>query len=153
MEGHAKAVPQMEEVSMRKLIVLAVIGALALMAAPAAFAGNGNGNDGKKKAVVNYSLRGNVTAVDAGDGVVTVTVVKANAAARAYKGKTVDLKVAGTTLYYERTVDGERVAVTLDDISAGDRVTSTGKLTKTTGAFTAKRITIALPFGTCLPTG
>jgi len=138
----------MWEVSMRKLIVLAVVAALALMAAPAAFAGNGQG--GSKKTVVNYSLSGNVTAVDADNGVVSVTVVKANSAARAFKGKTVDLKVAATTLYYERTVDGERVAVTLADISAGDRITSNGKLTKATGTFDAKRITIALPVGTCL---
>jgi hypothetical protein len=135
---------------MRKLVVLAVVAALALLAvAPAALAGNGNGAGGSKATVVNYSISGNVTAVDA-NGVVSVTVVKANKAARAYKGKTVDLKVATTTLYYERTADGERVAVTLADISAGDRITSTGKLTKATGAFAAKRITIALPIGTCL---
>ena len=133
---------------MRKLIVLAVVVALALLVVPAAFAGNGNG--GSKKAVVNYSLSGNVTAVDADNGVVSVTVVKANRAARAYKGQTVDLMVATTTLYYERTADGERVAVTLADIAAGDRITSSGKLTKATGAFNAKRITIALPVGTCL---
>jgi len=136
----------------KKLIVLAVVIALALVAAPAAFAGNGNGNGGARKAVVNYSLSGNVTAVDAENGIVSVTVVKANRAARAYKGKTVELKVAAATLYYERTAEGERVAVTLADISAGDRVTSTGKLTRATGAFSAKRITIALPIGTCLPT-
>jgi hypothetical protein len=136
-----------------KLIILTVVIALALVAAPAAFAGNGNGNGngGSKKAVVNYSLSGNVTAVDAENGVVAVTVVKANKAARAYKGKTVELKVSATTLYYERLADGTRVAVTLADISAGDRVTSNGRLTKATGAFSAKRITIALPIGTCLP--
>ena len=137
---------------MRKLIVLAVVVALALLVVPAAFAGNGAGNGGSKKAVVNYSLSGTVTAVDADNGVVSVTVVKANKAARAYKGQTVDLTVAATTLYYERTADGERVAVTLADIAAGDRITSTGKLTKAIGAFSAKRITIALPVGTCLTT-
>jgi hypothetical protein len=135
---------------MRKLIVLAVVVALALLVVPAALAGNGPGNGGSKAAVVNYSLSGNVTAVDADNGVVSVTVVKANKAARGYKGETVDLKVAATTLYYERTADGERVAVTLADITAGDRITSSGKLTKATGAFSAKRITIALPVGTCL---
>ena len=141
---------------MRKLLVLAVVVALALVAAPAALAGNGNGNGngngqgGSKAAVVNYSLSGNVTAVDAANGVVSVTVLKSNKAARTYKGKTVDLKVATTTLYYERTADGERVAASLTDISAGDRITSTGRLTKATGAFNAKRITIALPIGTCL---
>lgn len=135
---------------MRKLIVLAVVVALALLVVPAAFAGNGPG--GSKAAVVNYSLRGNVTAVDADNGIVSVTVVKASKAARGYKGDTVDLKVAATTLCYERTADGERIAVTLPDISAGDRITSTGKLTKATGAFSARRITIALPLGTCLIT-
>jgi hypothetical protein len=136
----------------KKLVVLAVVVALALMAAPAALAGNGNGKGGSKKAVVNYSLSGNVTAVDAENGIVSVTVVKANKAARAFKTKTIDLKVAATTLYYERAADGTRVAVTLTDIEAGDRITSTGKLAKATGVFSAKRITIALPIGTCLPT-
>ena len=101
---------------------------------------------------MNYSLSGNVVAVDADNGIVSVTVVKANRAARGYKGDTVDLRVASTTLYYERTVDGERVAVTLTDISAGDRINSTGKLTKATDTFKAKCITIALPLGTCLTT-
>jgi hypothetical protein len=144
----------MWEVLMRKLLVLAAVVALALVVVPVALAGNGNGTGtgqgGSKAAVVNYSLSGNVTAVDADSGVVSVTVLKANKAARAYKGKTVDLLVTSTTLYYERTADGERVAVSLADISAGDRITSTGKLTKATGAFSAKRITIALPVGTCL---
>ncbi len=139
---------------MRKLLVLALVLALALVAAPAALAGNGHGNGngqgGSKAAVVNYSISGNVIAVDAADGVVSVTVLKANKAARTHKGKTVDLKVATTTLYYQRTADGERVAVSLADVSAGDRITSTGRLTKATGAFNAKRITIALPIGTCL---
>jgi hypothetical protein len=145
---------------MRKLIALAAVVALALVAVPAALAGNGSGTGtgtctgtgtgqgGSRAAVANYSLSGTVTAVD--NGVVTVTVRKANKAARAYKGKTVDLAVTSTTLYYERTVDGERVAVSLADISAGDRITSSGKLVKATGAFSAKRITIALPIGTCL---
>jgi hypothetical protein len=143
---------------MKKLIVLAVVVAFALAVVPAALAGNGkgkaygHGQGGSRAALVNYSLSGNVTAVDADGGVVTVTVLKANRAARAYKGESVDLKVSATTLYYERTADGERVAATLADISVGDRITSTGKLVKATSAFSAKRITIALPLGTCLAT-
>jgi hypothetical protein len=135
----------------KKLVLLAVAVALALMAAPSALAGNGNGTGGSKKTVVNYSLSGNVTMVDAENGIVSVTVVKANKSARAFATRTVDLKVAATTLYYEHAADGTRVAVTLADIEAGDRITSTGKLTKATGAFSARRITIALPIGTCLP--
>ena len=103
---------------MRKLIVLAVVVALALLVVPGRFAGNGAGNGGSKAAVVNYSLSGNVTVVDAANGMVSVTVVRTNRAARVYKGHTVDLKVATTTLYYERTVDGERVAVTFADIAS-----------------------------------
>jgi hypothetical protein len=61
---------------MRQLIVPAVVVAPALPVAPAAVAGNGNG--GSKKAVVDYSLSGNETAVDADNGVVSVSVVKAN---------------------------------------------------------------------------
>ena len=149
---------------MRRLIVLAVVVALALLIVPAAFAGNGPGGSGgsggcggsngsgPQAAVVNYSLSGNVTAVDADNGIVSVTVVRANKAARGYKGETVDLRVASTTLYYERTADGERVAVMLTDISVGDRITSSGKLTKATDTFQAKCITIALPLGTCLNT-
>ncbi len=133
---------------MRKLIVLAVVIALALVVAPAALAGNGHG--GSKASVVTYSLSGNVTAVDADNGVVSVTVVRANRAARGFKGDVVDLKVAATTRLYERTADGDLVVVQLADISAGERITSMGSLKKTTGAFSAKRITIALPIGTCL---
>jgi hypothetical protein len=150
---------------MRRLIVLAVVAALALLVVPAAFAGNGNrggtcgggsnggnGQGGAKATTANYSLSGDVTAVDAENGVVTVTVAKANRAARAFVGKSVALKVSATTLFYERTTDGERVTATLSDIATGDRITSAGKLTKATSTFAARRITIALPVGTCLAT-
>ena len=133
---------------MRKLIILAVVIALALMVAPAALAGNGHG--GSKASVVTYSLSGNVTTVDADNGVVSVTVVRANKAARGFKGDVVDLKVAATTRLYERTADGDLVVVQPADISAGERITSMGTMKKTTGAFNAKRITIALPIGHCL---
>jgi hypothetical protein len=153
---------------MRKLIVPAVVLALALLVvAPAALAGNGGGTGtctgtctgagagtgqgGAKATVVNYSVSAKVTAVDADNGVVTATVLRANRAARAYEGQSVDLKVAATTLYYE-IVDGEKVTATFADIAVGDRITSTGKLDKVVKTFSAKRITIALPIGTCLPT-
>lgn len=127
---------------MRQLIVPAVVVAPALPVAPAAVAGNGSG--GSEKAVVDYSLSGNETAVDADNGVVSVSVVKADKAARAYDGETVDLKVATTTLHHERTADCERVAVTLADITASDRITSSGTFDEATGTFSTKGITIAL---------
>lgn len=141
---------------MKKLLMLIAVVAMALVIVPAAFAGNGNGQGGgagSKATVVNYSLSGTVTAVDAEAGAITVTIVKANKAARAYKGKTVTLNVAATTLLNERTADGDLVAATIADFAAGDRVTSTGRLDRTDAAapiFTAKRVTIALPLGTCL---
>ncbi len=109
----------------------------ALPVAPAAVAGNGSG--GSEKAVVDYSPSGNETAVDADNGVVSVSVAKADKAARAYNGETVDLKVATTTLHRGRTADCERVAVTLADITAGDRITSPGKLDKAAGTSAQRR--------------
>jgi len=144
---------------MKKLLILLVVVAMVLVVAPAAFAGNGNGNGngdgtgnggGSKATVVNYSLSGTVTAVGADS--ITLTVVKGNKAARAYKGQTVTLKVTATTLLYERTADRELVAATLADFAAGDRVNSSGTLDRSNAAapvFTAKRATIALPVGTC----
>ncbi len=141
---------------MKKLLILMVVVAMVLVVAPAAFAGNGNGNGngkggGSKATVVNYSLSGTVTAVGADS--ITLTVVKGNKAARAYKGQTVTLNVTAATLLYERTADRELVAAALADFAAGDRVNSSGTLNRSNAAapvFTAKRATIALPVGTCL---
>lgn len=141
---------------MKKLLMLIAVVAMALVVAPAAFAGNGNGHGGgagSKATVVNYSLSGTLTAVDAEAGAITVTVVKANRAARTYKGKTVKLNVTTMTLLRERTADGDLVVAALTDFAAGDRVTSAGRLNRSDAAapvFTAKRVTIALPVGTCL---
>ena len=143
---------------MKKLVMLIAVVAMVLVVVPAAFAGNGNGNGkgggaGSKATVVNYSLSGTVTAADADAGTITVTVVKGNKAARAYKGQTITLNVTATTLLNERTTDGDLVAAALADFAAGDRVTSTGSLNRADAAapvFTAKRVTIALPLGTCL---
>ena len=115
-------------------------------------AGAGNGA-ASKRTIVNYSLSGKVTAVDAEAGAITVTVVKGNKAARPYKGQTITLNVTATTLLRERTVDGDLVVVTLADFAVGDRVNSAGRLNRadaTAPVFTAKRVTIALPLGTCL---
>ncbi len=145
---------------MKKLLILLVVVAMVLVVAPAAFAGNGNGNGGgngggkgggSKATVVKYSLSGTVTAVGADS--ITLTVVKGNKAARAYKGQTVTLNVTAASLLYERTADRELVAATLADFAAGDRVNSSGTLDRSNAAapvFTAKRATIALPVGTCL---
>jgi hypothetical protein len=145
---------------MRKLIVLIAAVAMVLMVAPAAFAGNGSGtgggnggsgNGGSKKTVVNYSLSGTVTSVD--ESSIDVTILKGNAKVRAYKGDTVTLKLTATTRLYERTVDGELVVVTLADFAAGDRITSVGSLNRSDPAapvFTAKRVNITLPIGTCI---
>lgn len=143
---------------MKKLLMLLVVAAMVLVVVPAAFAGNGKGNGngkgkggGSKATVVNYSLSGTVTAVGADS--ITLTVVKGNKAARAYKGQTVTLNVTATTLLYERTADRELVAATLADFAAGDRVNSSGTVDRSNAAapvFTARRATIALPVGTCL---
>jgi hypothetical protein len=146
---------------MKKLLILLVVVAMVLVVAPAAFAGNGNGNGdgtgngggnggGSKATVVNYSLSGTVTEVGADS--ITLTVVKGNKAARAYKGQTVTLNLTAATLLYERTADRELVAATLADFAVGDRVNSSGTLDRSDAAapvFTAKRATIALPVGTC----
>lgn len=143
---------------MKKLIVLAVILTVALMLAPAALAGGGTGtghSNGPGPAThahnVKYSLNGTVQAVDASANTLSVLVKQSNRRARAYKGDVVTLVVTATTKLYQRTVDGELVAISLTDFKAGDRVQSVGKLDKTDPAdpiFTAFRITLRPVIGT-----
>jgi hypothetical protein len=136
---------------MKKLTVAAVVLALALMLVPVAFAGNGNGQ-GTRAHNVKYSLNGIVQAVDPDAGTISVLVKQSNRHARAYKGDVVSLTVTATTKLYQRTVDGELVAITLADYKADDRVQSIGKLDKTDPAapvFTALRVTLRPALTTC----
>ena len=144
---------------MRKLIVLAMALAVVLTVVPAALAAGGDGNGpgpgtgpGSKARNVTYSLNGTVKAVDADAATIAVLVKSANRRARAYRGDVVTITVTAATKLYQRTVDGELVVITVADFSAGDRVTSVGRLDKTDPAapvFTAKRVTLRLPVGTC----
>jgi hypothetical protein len=161
---------------MKKLIVTMAVLALALMLAPAAFAGDGTcdgtgggtGNGGgngegtgtqtqthKRAHNVKYSLNGTVQAADTEASTLSVLVKQSNRRARAYKGDVVTLTVTAATKLYRRTVDGELVTITLADFRAGDRITSVGRLDKTDAAnpvFTASRITLrpaALTGTTC----
>jgi hypothetical protein len=156
---------------MRKLIAAVSVLALALLLAPAALAaggtcdgtgpgggtGSGAGTQTQTRAHnVKYSLNGTVQAADTGASTLTVLVKQSNRRARAYKGQVVTITVTATTKLYQRTVDGELVAITLADFKAGDRVQSVGTLDKTDPAapvFTAQRITLrpALGTGTTCP--
>jgi hypothetical protein len=156
---------------MRKLIAAVSVLALALLLAPAALAaggtcdgtgpgggtGSGAGTQTQTRAHnVKYSLNGTVQAADTGASTLTVLVKQSNRRARAYKGQVVTITVTASTKLYQRTVDGELVAITLADFKAGDRVQSVGTLDKTDPAapvFTAQRITLrpALGTGTTCP--
>ena len=136
---------------MKKLIVLAVILAVALAVAPVALAGGGSGNGPGPNGTatqahnVKYSLNGTVQAADTSASTITVLVKQSNRRARAYKGDVITITVTATTKLYQRTVDGELVAITLADFKAGDRVQSVGTLDKTDPAapvFTAHRVTL-----------
>lgn len=142
---------------MKKLIVAAVVLALALMLVPAAFAmggdgsGPGPGGAATHAQNVKYSLHGTVQAVDSDAGTLSVLVKQSNRRARAYKGDVVSLTITATTKLYQRTVDGELVAITLADFKVGDRVQSVGTLDKTDPAaplFTAFRVTLRPAAGT-----
>lgn len=152
---------------MRKLIAAVSVLALALVLAPAALAagpcdgtGPGGGAGGGSGAqtqtharLAKYSLGGVVKAVDSDASTLSVLVKQANRRARAYKGEVVAITVTATTRLYQRTVDGELVSITLADFEVGDRITSVGKLAKTDPAapvFTATRVTLRLPLGTCV---
>jgi len=151
------------EVPRRKLIVLAVTLAIVLAAVPAALAAGGGGNGpgpgtgpGAKARNVAYALNGTVKAVDADAATLDVLVKSANRKARAYRGDVVTITVTAATKLYQRTVDGELVVITIADFAAGDRVTSVGSLDKTdpdAPVFTAKRVTLRLPVGTCAACG
>jgi hypothetical protein len=136
---------------MKRLIVAVVVLALALMLAPVAFASGGDvSGPGPAGAAtrahnVKYSLNGTVQAVDVDAGTLSVLVKQTNRRARAYRGDVVNLTITPTTKFYQRTVDGERVAITLADFKTGDRIQSVGKLDKSDpGAplFTAFRVTL-----------
>lgn len=154
---------------MRKLIAAVSVLALALLLAPVALAaggtcdgtgpgggtGSGTGGGGTQTQTqahnVKYSLNGTVQAADTGASTLTVLVKQSNRRARAYKGQVVTIAVTATTKLYQRTVDGELVAITLADFKAGDRVQSVGTLDKTDPAapvFTAQRITLRPALGT-----
>ena len=141
---------------MKKLIVTMAVLVLALMLAPAAFAGGGDCTSTqtqthKRAHHVKYSLRGTVQAADSEASTLSVLVKQCNRRARAYKGDVVTLNVTATTRLYRRTVDGELLVITLADFKAGDRITSVGKLDKTDAAnpvFTASRITLRPAAGT-----
>jgi Ribonuclease G/E len=157
---------------MKRPIVTVAVLALALMLAPAAFAGDGTcdgtgggsgGGSGdctgtqtqtqthKRAHNVKYSLNGTVQAVDAEASTLGVLVKQCNRRARAYKGDVVTITVTATTKLYQRTVNGELVVITLAGFKAGDRITSVGKLDKTDAAnpvFTAARITLRPAVGT-----
>jgi hypothetical protein len=156
---------------MKRLIVTVAVLALALMLAPAAFAGDGTcdgtggGSGGgdctgthsqtqthKRAHNVKYSLNGTVQTADTKASTLSVFVEQCNRRARAYKGDVVTVTVTATTKLYRRTVDGEFLVITLADFKAGDRITSVGKLDKTDAAnpvFTASRITLRPAVGTC----
>jgi hypothetical protein len=148
---------------MRKLIVLAVVLAVALTIVPAAFAGAGDGSGpgpGAGTATqarnVKYSLSGTVQAVDTDASTLSVLVKQANRRARYYRGDVVTVGVTAATRLYQRTVDGELVVIMLADFAAGDRIQSVGKLDKTdpdAPVFTAARVTKRPPAGTCTDCG
>ena len=156
---------------MKKLLILAVIGLVALTIVPAALAGNGPGGGGgtgpgtgtcptgtcptgtcptgtcpgPQAGGAQYSVNGTVTAVDSSS---LSVVVKSGKSA----GKAVVLNVTATTLLYKRNADGTLVTVTLAAFVASDRVTSVGTVDLTVPAnpvFTAYRVTLLPPAGTC----
>ena len=149
---------------MRKLLILAVIGLVALSIVPAALAGNGPGGGtgtcpgtgpgtgtcpGPQGGGAQYAVNGTVTALGADS--LTVTVNAGNRAVRAFVGQAVVLKTTAATLLYERNADGTLVAVTLAAFAAGDRITSVGTVDLTVAAspvFTAYRVTLLPLVGT-----
>jgi hypothetical protein len=145
---------------MRKLILLALVLAIAMTIAPAVLAasgdGTGPGGAATKAHNVKYSLNGTVQAVSTDASSLSVLVKQTNRRARAYRGDVVTITVTATTKLYQRTADGELVVITLADFAAGDRVTSVGTLDKTDPAaprFTATRVTLRPPAGSCCACG
>ena len=151
---------------MKKLLILAVIGLVALSIVPAALAGNGPGGGtgtcpgtgpgpgtgtcpGPQSGGAQYAVNGTVTAVGADS--LTITVRSGNRAMRKSVGKSAVLKVAATTLLYQRNTDGTLVTVTLADFAVGDRANSVGTIDLGDAAnpvFNAYRITLLPPVGT-----
>jgi hypothetical protein len=121
---------------MKKLLLAVVVAALAFALVPAALAGKPAGKPATKHGHVKFELVGKATAVTVADTVAdpaavsTLTIkVKAGSHIKGLKGKETVFNLAADAKVWLLTDDG-RVAKTLADVAAGDRVKVKGTIAK-----------------------
>jgi hypothetical protein len=88
-----------------------------------------------------FTLVGRITAIDATNGTVTVTVFRGNTLVQPYVGKSLTLTTTAATLYfYKANATAAPTPITFADLKVGQPVSVSGTLAN--GVWTAKRITV-----------
>ncbi len=95
-----------------------------------------------------YALSGTISAMDAENRTVTVTVVCGNRLAKPYVGQDVTLLTTSATRFLLRNADGTITPITFEDLVVGQNVSSHGTLVD--NVFTAVRVTSGALLN-CLP--
>ena len=118
----------------KKLFVVAVAAAIALVVAPLALAAGGNGAAAGKPPAKGkpFLAKGTVVSVDATSGTLVVTVVKGSHSMKPLFGTDVTFTLAAGSHVFARTV-GPHAKIhfkhaTLDNVTPGSRVNINGRL-------------------------
>ena len=153
---------------MKKLFVFVIVLALLSVMITHAFAAGTNGNGGRggngngggngggdvtmngtgtgtrtssgKVGKMPNVLNGTITSIDTINRTVTVNVLSANIAAKAYVGQTITFVTTATTNFVLRNPDGTNTPVTFEALTVGAQVSVAGVLSDT--GWTATRITL-----------
>jgi hypothetical protein len=120
----------------KKLVTLAMIALVALLAVTPALASESGVNGGSPQ---HFSVLGTITAID-GD-TITLYVLEGSRLVRPYIGQALTVQMTPATLYYEWTPDG-LVPITFGDVGVGDMTNVHGTVAED-GDFTAGRVTLS----------
>jgi hypothetical protein len=128
----------------RKWIVLAVVAAVVLVAAPLALASHGHGQKpghGRAHGKSKFQLVGKITAIDADAGTLTVHVKSGTKTIRPYRHTDLVLTLTDTAVV-RLVTDDEASVVTLAELSVGAKVKVGGLIDRSGDApvFFAKRV-------------
>jgi hypothetical protein len=131
-----------EVVEVKKLLLIAVVVALALTLVPLAVAG-GSGHGGWKNGKAKFELVGKVTAVDATARTVTIKVKSGTKTVRAFRGKYATMSFTETAKIWLLT-DPEATAIAVGDVPLGAKVKARGVIdrSKDPAVFTIKNLKV-----------
>ncbi len=116
---------------MKKLLLIAVVAALALTLVPLAVAG-GSGHGGWKHGKAKFELVGKVTVVDATARTVTIMVKSGTKTVRAFRGHEATMGFTPTAKIWLLT-DPEATAIDVGDVPLGAKVKVRGVIDRSQG--------------------